>query len=143
MQALLLPVTLPVTDAEAALIETNNQVFRQLGLDVIRRSATNIVIKGVPALLNQAEPGQLMNDMLSEWQAHETTDSIAQQINAQFSTMACHGAIRANRQLSLHEMNELLRQIEVTERAGQCNHGRPTYTVMSLKAMDKLFKRGQ
>lgn len=143
MQSLLLPVTLPVTDAEATLIETNHQVFKQLGLDVIRRSATNIVIKGVPALLNQAEPGQLINDMLSEWQVHETTDNIEQQINAQFSTMACHGAIRANRQLSLHEMNELLRQIEATERAGQCNHGRPTYTVMSLKAMDKLFKRGQ
>ena len=94
-------------------------------------------------MLLKSDPSELLLSVLSEWRAHATADSVDQQVNAILSTIACHGAIRANRQLSIIEMNDLLRQIEETKRSGQCNHGRPTYKIMTMKQLDGLFKRGQ
>ena len=142
-QKLLLPVHVAVTESEANLVEASTQVFLQLGLDLMCQGSELIIVRAVPAVLKGADVQRLVQAVLAEWSLHETIDSIETRINYLLSTLACHGAIRANRKLSLSEMNALLRDIEVTERSGQCNHGRPTIIKMTLKSLDALFKRGQ
>ncbi len=142
-QKLLLPVHVTVTESEANLVEASTQVFLQLGLDLMCQGSELIIVRAVPAILKGTDVQTLVQAVLAEWSLHKTMDSIDTRINCLLSTLACHGAIRANRTLSLSEMNALLRDIEVTERAGQCNHGRPTVIKMTLKSLDALFKRGQ
>ena len=142
-QKLLMPIVLTLAETDADLVDEQSVVLRQLGFELHRRSKTEVSVSSVPALLSSSDISALVRDLIAEWHNHETCEVIYSQIHALLSTMACHGAIRANRQLSLQEMNALLRQIENTERAGQCNHGRPTYTIMSMKSLDQLFKRGQ
>lgn len=142
MQQLLISISVNVTEKEADLVQDYGQVFLQLGVDVARRSNTSIVIKAVPAIL-KVDPEVLVGELLAEWGVHQTADSITEHTNSLLATISCHGAIRANRKLTINEMNSLLRQIESTERAAQCNHGRPTYLEMSMQDLDKLFKRGQ
>ena len=143
MQQLLINITVNVTEAEADLVQEYAEVLLQMGVDVSRRSATAIIIKATPAILTKVDPEKLVSEILAEWQVHETADSIVDHTNSLLATIACHGAIRANRKLTLTEMDALLRQIEVTQRSAQCNHGRPTYVEMSMQQLDKLFKRGQ
>ena len=143
MQQLLISVSVNVTEKEADLVQDYSQVFLQLGVDVARRSNTSIIIKSIPAILDKVDPEILVGELLAEWEVHQTADSITEHTNSLLATISCHGAIRANRKLTLKEMDALLRQIELTERAAQCNHGRPTYIEMSMQELDKLFKRGQ
>ena len=142
-QPLLVPVTIAVSDKEAGLAEDNATLFRQLGFTVERVGPESVCVREVPVLLNRADIELLLRDVLSDLAEHGTTRRIENHLNEVLSTMACHGSVRANRKLSLLEMNALLRDMEATERSGQCNHGRPTWKQMSLTQLDALFQRGQ
>ena len=142
-QPLLVPLSLSVSQAEANLVEENEALFEHLGFVVERLGLEQVRIKAIPALLKNADTGQLIRDVLADLVEYGRSDRIEQYENELLSTMACHASVRANRLLSIDEMNALLRDIEQTERSGQCNHGRPTWKQLSLDALDKLFKRGQ
>jgi len=142
-QPLLVPVTLSVSQAEADLIEENGALFEHLGFDVERLGVEQVRVRAIPALLRNADTEQLIRDVIADFVEYGRSDRIQQYENELLSTMACHASVRANRLLSIDEMNALLRDVEQTERSGQCNHGRPTWKQLSLDALDKFFKRGQ
>lgn len=142
-QQLLVPVAVNVSEKEATCVEDNAVVFQQLGVSVQRQGPEKIVVREVPAILSQSDAAALVTDVISEWMSHETSSQIEQSVNDILSTMACHTSVRANRQLTVSEMNGLLRDIERTERSGQCNHGRPTWKQFSMTELDKLFLRGR
>lgn len=142
-QPLLVPVSLAVSQAEADLAEREQALFDRLGFVVERLGQETLVIREVPVYLARADVEQLLRDVLADMREHGRSHRIEAQIDALLGTMACHGAVRANRQLNLAEMNALLRDMEATERSGQCNHGRPTWIRLSLSELDKLFMRGQ
>ncbi|MEM7283551.1 MAG: DNA mismatch repair endonuclease MutL, partial [Pseudomonadota bacterium] len=142
-QPLLVPETVTVAEKEADLVEEHSDVFTNLGLELQRTGPTTLRIRQVPVLLQDADVAQLVKDVVSDLQTHGTSQRIAQQMNEVLSTMACHGSARANRKLTIDEMNALLRDMEKTPRSDQCNHGRPTWTHLSLQELDKLFLRGQ
>ncbi len=142
-QPLLVPQTLAVSDKEVACADTHQALFQQLGLLVETAGPESLLIRQVPVSLNKADVEQLVRDVLSDLIQYGSSDRIKQHINELLSTMACHGSVRANRQLTLPEMNALLRDMEATERSGQCNHGRPTWMHFSLAEIDKWFMRGQ
>ncbi|MDR2213259.1 MAG: DNA mismatch repair endonuclease MutL, partial [Pseudomonadales bacterium] len=143
MQPLLVPVTVAVSEREADCAETHQATLTQLGLEVDRRGPESLSIRQVPAILNKADAEQLLRDVLSDLLEHGSSDRISAARDELLATMACHGSVRANRQLSVPEMNALLRDMERTERSGQCNHGRPTWAQLSIAELDKLFLRGQ
>ncbi len=142
-QPLLVPLSLAVSRAEAGLAETRQDWFSALGFDIDRQGPEQLVIRQVPALLAKGDVEALVRDVLSDLNTHGSSQRIEEAINELLSTMACHGSVRANRHLTLDEMNALLRDMERTERAGQCNHGRPTWVRFSLGELDALFMRGQ
>ena len=142
-QPLLVPESLSVSQREADAVEQNPEVFARLGFSVERAAAESVVVREIPALLRGTQVEALLRDVISDVLEHGTSERIRHQINEILSTMACHGSVRANRKLSLPEMNALLRDMEATERSGQCNHGRPTYFQLSLDELDKLFLRGR
>ena len=142
-QPLLLPVTLRVDQQEASLVEEATDLFDQLGLGVQRVGPEAIRIEHVPAILNRAAHEDLVRGVLSDLAAVGTSDRITEARDDLLATMACHGSVRANRHLTIPEMNALLRDIEKTERSGQCNHGRPTWTALSMHDLDRLFLRGR
>ena len=142
-QPLLVPVTLAVSEREADAAEQFAAEFLQLGVELARLGPESIVVRRIPVLLQQAEVPQLITDMLGDLLEHGTSDRLLAHRNELLATMACHGSVRANRRLSLPEMNALLRDMEATERSGQCNHGRPTWTQLSMAELDKLFLRGR
>jgi DNA mismatch repair protein MutL len=142
-QPLLVPVTLAVSQKEAALAETHGEELLQLGLGVERIGPETLAVRQVPALLRGADTEQLVRDVLSDLIENGESDRVEAVTHELLGTMACHGSVRANRQLTIPEMNTLLRDMEATERSGQCNHGRPTWTVMTLAELDKLFLRGR
>lgn len=142
-QPLLIPETVSVSEREAAMVDDAAAVFAEFGLSVSRVGPEHIRINEVPALLAEADHGALVRDVLSDLMELGVSDRITAARDQLLSTMACHGAVRANRLLTIPEMNALLRDIEHTERAGQCNHGRPTWTSMPLSAIDRLFLRGR
>ena len=143
MQPLLVPVVFNVSLSEADLVEENIDFFSHLGFSVERLGPEQLRLRSIPALLKNADSEQLLRDVLSDLVEHGSSRRIEEFQNEMLSTMACHASVRANRQLSLAEMNALLRDIEHTERSGQCNHGRPTWKQLSLDQLDKLFLRGQ
>ncbi|MBB3190878.1 DNA mismatch repair endonuclease MutL [Halomonas cerina] len=142
-QPLLVPVSLAASAAEVATAETEHAAFARLGVELDVAGPETLLVRQVPALLVDADVEPLIRDMLADLERYGRSDRLEARINELLSTMACHGSVRANRQLSVAEMNALLRDMERTERSGQCNHGRPTWTEMSLKELDRLFLRGQ
>ncbi len=142
-QPLLVPLSINVSEAEAKLPATFDNVFAELGFVVESMGPETIVVRQVPSLLRDADIEGLVRDVLSDLSTHGTTRRVREAINELLGTMACHGSVRANRRLSLPEMNALLRDMETTERSGQCNHGRPTWVQMNMDQLDKLFMRGQ
>jgi len=114
-----------------------------LGLEIERASEESIIVRAVPTLLAKSNVEQLVRDVLSDLAEYGQSARIEQHRDEILSTMACHGSVRANRRLTLPEMNALLRDMEETERSGQCNHGRPTWCEMSLAELDSLFLRGR
>ena len=142
-QPLLVPENIAVSQREADLIDTNKAVFSQLGFSIDRGGSENIIIRETPAILKGSEVERLVRDVLADLIEHGNSERIRDHINQTLSTMACHGSVRANRKLTLPEMNALLRDMEITERSGQCNHGRPTWSQLTLDELDKLFLRGR
>ncbi len=142
-QPLLVPVSFNVSRSEADLVEENGEFFRHLGFAVERLGPEQLRLRSIPALLKNADSEQLLRDVLADLVEHGRSQRVEEFQNEMLSTMACHAAVRANRQLSIAEMNALLRDIEHTERSGQCNHGRPTWKQLGLDQLDKLFMRGQ
>ena len=142
-QPLLVPETIAVSQKEADCAESNLESFKNLGLELQRVGPESVLIRQIPVLLNNANVEQLVRDVLADFIEHGSSERIDNHINELLGTMACHGSVRANRRLSLAEMNALLRDMEATERSGQCNHGRPTWALQTLDELDKLFLRGQ
>ena len=142
-QPLLVPVSLAVSSREADFAEQQPEVFSRLGFMVDRAGPETLVVREVPAMLRNSDSETMVRDVLSDLLAQGSSERIEQKLDELLSTMACHGSVRANRRLTIPEMNALLRDMEATERSGQCNHGRPTWTQMSLKDLDRLFMRGQ
>jgi DNA mismatch repair protein MutL len=142
-QPLLLPVKIKVSSAEADLAEQEQDYFYSLGLELNRTGPETLVLRSVPALLSSADVETLLRDVLADILEHGMSHRIEEQTNRVLATMACHGAVRAHRRLSRDEMNALLRDMEQTERSGQCNHGRPTWVELSTQDLDKFFMRGQ
>ncbi|MEO6517687.1 MAG: DNA mismatch repair protein MutL, partial [Pseudoxanthomonas sp.] len=142
-QPLLVPLNLAVAEREAEVAEREPETLATLGFDIIRSGPQSLSIRAVPALLAQAEPASLLRDVLTDLREHGESRRVAAARDELLSTMACHGAVRANRRLTLPEMNALLREMEITERSGQCNHGRPTWARFSLAEIDRWFMRGR
>lgn len=142
-QPLLVPVSIAVSQAEAECAAEQAEALRELGLEVERVAAESIIVRQVPVLLARADVEQLVRDVLSDILEYGESRRISQYRDELLSTMACHGSVRANRSLTIPEMNALLRDMERTERSDQCNHGRPTWVYQSLSDLDKWFLRGQ
>ena len=143
MQPLLVPLSIAVSQSEADCAETEQGALLSIGIELERAAAESIVVRQVPSILRNANIEQLVRDVLSDVLEYGSSDRIQAHQDELLSTMACHGSVRANRHLTIPEMNALLRDMEATERSGQCNHGRPTWVYQSLDELDKLFLRGQ
>lgn len=142
-QPLLVPMTLAVSEREAACAENSSAMFEQLGMRVERVGEESLVVRELPVLLANSDVDQLVRDVLSDFMEYGSSDRMLAHIDEILATMACHGSVRANRKLTIPEMNALLRDMEATERSGQCNHGRPTWVQVSLPELDKWFLRGR
>ena len=142
-QMLLVPMAIAVSEREAAIVEEQTGRFAELGFDIVRSGPQGITVRRVPSLLAGGDVAQLVRDVIADLATHGSTTRVEEAGNELLSTMACHGSIRANRRLSLPEMDALLREMEITERSGQCNHGRPTWVQLSLQELDRLFLRGR
>ncbi|MDR5898138.1 DNA mismatch repair endonuclease MutL [Halomonas vilamensis] len=142
-QPLLVPVSLAASRAEVATVESEFAAIAKLGVELDIAGPDTLLVRQLPALLAQADPEPLVRSLLEELAHFGRSQQVEARIHTLLSTMACHGSVRANRRLTLDEMNALLRDMERTERSDQCNHGRPTWTQMDMKALDKLFLRGQ
>ena len=142
-QPLLVPEAISVAESEAELVETWGDALGRLGLVVDRTGLTSLTVREVPALLRNADVESLLRDVLSDIAESGQSNRVASESDELLATMACHHSVRANRLLSIDEMNALLREMESTERADQCNHGRPTWTTITLAELDRLFLRGR
>ncbi|NOR79643.1 MAG: DNA mismatch repair endonuclease MutL [Methyloprofundus sp.] len=142
-QPLLLPIQIEVSSTEADLADDQQAFFMSLGLELNRMGEETIIVRAIPALLSGVDISLLVKDVLADIIEHGMSQRIEERCNEILSTIACHGSVRANRRLTVPEMNALLRDMEKTERSGQCNHGRPTWVELSKKELDKLFLRGQ
>ena len=142
-QPLLVPLTLAVAESEADLVERHPDLLRSIGLDIDRAGPSQLVVRSVPALLKDSDAETLLRDVLADLAEAGQSNRVEDACHDYLATMACHHSIRANRALTLSEMNALLREMETTERADQCNHGRPTWTTITLAELDRLFLRGR
>jgi len=142
-QPLLVPVSVAVSRREAELWESHRELFDRFGLEVDRLGAESLVVRAVPALLQGCDAERLLRDLLADLHEHGNSRRIEEEINRILATLACHASVRANRRLTLEEMNALLRRMEETERADQCNHGRPTWIELGMAELDRLFLRGR
>jgi DNA mismatch repair protein MutL len=142
-QTLLIPVVFNASDIEMGTALEEPRVLEQLGFEISQTSPTTLAVRAVPMLLREADIAALARDVLREIHEVGATQVLQQRAQGLLATMACHSAVRAHRRLSLEEMNALLRQMETTERADECNHGRPTWVQLALSDLDKLFLRGR
>jgi len=142
-QLLLVPLTLAVSEREAAVVEEHGERFAALGFEVVRSGPQSVSVRRIPALLDGADVAQLVRDVVADLAVHGESRRVEESTNELLATMACHGSVRANRRLGLAEMNALLREMEATERSGQCNHGRPTWVQLAIPELDRLFLRGR
>jgi DNA mismatch repair protein MutL len=142
-QALLIPAVFSADPLDVATVEEHADALAELGFIIAPLGPNQLGVRSLPALLQSGDPTALARSLIAELREHGISRFATARRNELLATMACHGAVRARRQLSLPEMNALLRQMEETERAGQCNHGRPTWTELPLEQLDKLFLRGQ
>ena len=147
MQPLLIPVSFNAdrieVDTVNAELSSGSQTLSQLGFDIAVLSPTTLAVRAVPTLLQKADAVTLARDVLRELSEYGASRVLTDQRNTLLGTMACHAAVRANRSLTIPEMNALLRDMEATERSGQCNHGRPTWFQVSMSDLDKMFMRGK
>jgi len=142
-QPLLIPVTFAATPIEVATAEAHTDTLHRLGLEITPFSPKTLAVRAVPSALAQGDAIELARSVLAELGQHEASTVIQRAQNELLATMACHGAVRANRKLTIEEMNGLLRDMEATERSDQCNHGRPTWRQISMRELDALFLRGR
>ena len=142
-QLLLVPLNIAVSAKEAVAAEEHAEALAEWGLELSRSGPSGVVVRRIPALLEGADVAQLTRDVLAELVQHGSSRRLQELENELLSTMACHGSVRAGRRLTMPEMNALLREMEATERSGQCNHGRPTWTQLSIGELDRLFMRGR
>ena len=142
-QQLLIPATLIVTPLESALVTEHAEALACLGFEMALVAPTTVAVRGIPAPLQDADPAALARDVLREMGESGSGRVLTERRDTLLATMACHAAVRAHRTLSVTEMNALLREMEATERSGQCNHGRPTWTQLGMKELDALFQRGR
>jgi DNA mismatch repair protein MutL len=142
-QTLLVPVTFEISAREAELVDQHSEGLRRVGLELGLRGPRQVIVHAVPLLLEGSDIEPLVRDVLSDLADGDAAAQIDHTINEMLATMACHAAVRASRRLTLEEMNALLREMERTERSEACNHGRPTWTHVTLEDLDRLFLRGQ
>ena len=142
-QMLLVPLMIALSEREAGIVEEHAERFGDLGFEIVRSGLQGVTVRRVPTLLAGGDVSQLVRDVIADLATHGSTRRIEEAGNELLSTMACHGSVRANRRLSLPEMDALLRDMEATERSGQCNHGRPTWVQLTLQELDRLFLRGR
>ncbi len=142
-QPLLIPLTLSASVHDVETVERNQALIGSLGFDIAPLSPTTLAVRAVPPVLQEADATGLVRDLIQELQEYGAATVATAHRNKLLARLACHGAVRANRRLTLAEMNALLRQMEATERSGQCNHGRPTWLQLSLQDLDRLFMRGR
>jgi DNA mismatch repair protein MutL len=143
MQALMIPVSFGADPLEVATVEEQGEALQALGFDVAVLGPRELAVRGLPAALRDADAGALARELIRDVQQFGGTRAAEERRNELLATMACHGAVRANRHLTLPEMNALLREMEATERSSQCNHGRPTWQQVTLAELDRLFLRGR
>ncbi|BFM48615.1 DNA mismatch repair endonuclease MutL [Marinomonas sp. THO17] len=142
-QPLLVPINISVSQSEADLVEESGHVFEAFGFQVERTGLESVMVREVPIILIRGDVENLVRDVISDLSTNGVSDLLESRANELMASMACHGAVRANRKLTIEEMNSLLRDMEITERSGQCNHGRPTWAYLSMSDLDKLFLRGR
>jgi DNA mismatch repair protein MutL len=142
-QPLLIAATFAATAGEVAAAETHADTLQRLGLDVAPLAANTLAVRSQPAALADVDPIALVRSVLADLALHDASRVVERARDELLSTMACHAAVRANRRLTVEEMNALLRDMEATERSDQCNHGRPTWRQITLKELDSLFMRGR
>jgi DNA mismatch repair protein MutL len=142
-QPLLIPATFAATPQEIATAEACAATLHALGLEITPFSPKTLAVRAVPASLAQGDAVELARSVLADMAQHDASTVVQRARNELLGTMACHGAVRANRKLTVDEMNALLRQMEETERSDQCNHGRPTWRQLTVRELDSLFMRGR
>ena len=142
-QPLLIPATFAATPQEVATAEASAETLQMLGMEITAFSPKTLAVRAVPTTLAQGDAVELARSVLAELALHDASTVVQRARNELLGTMACHGAVRANRRLTLDEMNALLRQMEATERSDQCNHGRPTWRQLTMRELDGLFLRGR
>jgi len=142
-QPLLIPVSFYAEALDVATVEAEQEALQTLGFDIAPLSPTTLAVRAMPVMLKQSEAEAAARDVINELREFGSSRTMTERRDELLSTLACHGAVRANRILTVTEMNALLREMEQTERSGQCNHGRPTWFQLSMNALDKMFMRGQ
>jgi len=142
-QALIVPIPLVLNAEDLITAEENQQLLDQIGFDFSITGPESLVLRSIPTLVDSAHSGELVSQLLLDVREYGGSRVLTERLNDTLATLACHSSVRANRKLSIEEMDALLRDMEVTERSDQCNHGRPTWYQITIADLDKKFMRGK